>query len=552
MAPILARLAAAYPRDYAGWTAVELVSLRGEILGFGISVQRTLVVLAAAVVFVLLIACANIAGLLLVRAARRSREFGIRLALGAGHGRMARQLLTESAVLAGVGGVLGALLAVWAVEVLKAAPPEGLPRVNEIEVNGIVLAFTLAVSLLVALAVGVAPALRMTPALVASVKEGTPGAGTGAARSRLRASLVAAEVASALVLLVGGGLLLRSFWRLSHVDPGFNPRDVVTLDVAPPVPKYQGPQRALTLYRALADALAALPEVEMVALSNHIPLGGALPRPVVLPDRPPEPAVDETALFRTVSADYFRAMEIPMKRGRPFNASDMTPSAHVALVNETFARRYWPNSDPIGRPLTLLKSAQVRADFGQPFSVRVVGVVGDVRHLGLDAEPTPEVYVPYPVNPWGHMVLVVRTRTDPARAIPLLKRTVLRVERDLPLAGLGAGFGTMDGALSGYLETRRFTMMLLVCFALAALLLAALGIYGVVSYGVSQRIREIGIRSALGARPSDLTTLMIGQSLPAVTVGLAIGLVAALGVTSLLTSLLYGVRARDAITFTAV
>ncbi|MGH7615589.1 MAG: ABC transporter permease [Gemmatimonadales bacterium] len=552
MAALATQLAASYPRENAGWTSVELIPLRSEVFGFGTTVQHTLVLLAAAVTFVLLIACANVASLSLVRAAARGREFGIRLALGAGRWRVARQLLVESAVLAATGGGLGILLAVWVVGALKAAPPEGLPRVDEIHVNGAMLAFTAAVSLLIALAIGMAPAGRATPDLLAALKEGTPGTGTGAARSRLRAALVAGEVAAALLLLSGGGLLLRSFWRLSHVDPGFNPSHLVTLDVSPPVPKYQGSDRALALYQELAGALAPLPGVERVALSNHLPLGGSLPRPVVVPDRPPEPGANQTALFRTVSANYFLTMEIPVRKGRAFEADDMRPSARVAIVNEAFVRRYWPDGDPIGRPLQLFKSAQGRADFGQQFSVQVVGVVGDVRHLGLDAGPTPEVYIPYPVNPWGHMVVVVRTATDAARAIPMLKRTVLKVEPDITVAGLGAGFGTMEKRLSDYLATRRFSTALLLGFALSALGLAALGIYGVISHTVSQRTREIGIRSALGARPRDVTRLMIRQSLRSVAVGLAIGLTAALALSRLLSSLLYSVGPRDAATFAAV
>jgi len=368
----------------------------------------------------------------------------------------------------------------------------------------------------------------------------------------LRATLVTAEVALTLVLLVGAGLLIRSFWRLSRLDPGFNPERVVTLDVQPPS-RYVSAAQVMTLYRRLVDAVAILPGVQRVALSNHIPLSGAyIPSRIVIPGRVPQPGQDESVLFRTVSAEYFRTMEIPVRRGRPFDERDMAPSAHVALVNEALARRDWPQADPVGHQITLFKSAQGQADFGQPFSVEVIGVIGNVRHIGLDQDPAPEVYIPYPVNLWGHIGLVVKTTADPRRMIRALRSAVLAVDPDIPVAGSDKGFRTMEDYLSTYLATRRFTMTLLAGFAACALLLSAIGIYGVIAYAVAQRTREIGIRTALGARPPEVARLVLGQSMRTVALGLVVGVGGALAVSRLLSTLLYGVGATDPLTFIGV
>ncbi len=489
-----------------------MAPIRDEVLGFGSTVERTLLVLAAAVGCVLLIACANVANLSLVRAATRAREIAIRTALGAGRIRVVRQLGTESAALALLGAVGGVLLALWGVGALKAAPPVGLPRIGEISVDGAVLAFSLGVSILTAVLVGLAPAVRgSAPDLVHALKEGTHGAGDGSGRSRLRATLVTAEVALTLVLLVGAGLLIRSFWRLSRLDPGFNPERVVTLDVDPPR-RYVSAAQVMTLYRRLVDAVAILPGVQRVALSNHIPLSGAyIPSRIVIPGRVPQPGQDESVLFRTVSAEYFRTMEIPVRRGRPFDERDMAPAAHVALVNEALARRDWPQADPVGHQITLFKSAQGQADFGQPFSVEVIGVIGNVRHIGLDQDPAPEVYIPYPVNLWGHIGLIVKTTADPRRMIGVLRRAVLAVDPDIPVAG-----------------------------------------YGVIAYAVAQRTREIGIRTALGARPREVARLVLRQSMRTVALGLVVGVGGALAVSRLLSTLLYGVGATDPLTFIGV
>jgi putative ABC transport system permease protein len=551
MAGIQGRLATAYPAEQRGWTGVELVSLFEEELQFG-AVRPILLLLAGAVTLVLLLACANVANMSLVRAATRSRELAIRAALGAGRGRVARLLFAESALLASSGGGLGLLFAWWAIGLLRAAAPEGLPRVAEIAVDARMLGFTVLVSVLATVFIGLAPAVRATkPDLTEPLKSGSPAAAGAGIRSRLRSSLVALEVALALVLLIGTGLLVRSLWVLSRVDPGFDPTRLATVAVFPPSPRYDAPDRAVALYQRVADAIAALPGVEKVALSNHLPLGRAsLFRPIEIPGREPDPEGDEQVLFRTISAEYFATMRIPVGRGRSFTPSEVATASHVAIVNETLARQYWPDQDPVGRFVTLFKSSQARADFGERFSVEIVGVVGDVRNV-IEDEPAPEVYIPYTVNPWGWVNVVVRTSGDPDALMPLLSRAVAAVDPDIPVAGRQRP-GTMRQSVSGQLARRRFTVTLLSGFAAGALLLAALGIYGVIAYMVALRTREFGVRAALGATPRHITRLVVAQSAGVVAVGLAVGLAAAFGATRLLRSLLYGVGTTDLITFASV
>ena len=553
MANIQGRLAAAYPAESRGWTGVELVSLFEEELRFG-AVRPILLLLTGAVTLVLLLACANVANMSLVRAATRSRELAVRAALGAGRGRVTRLLLAESAVLVLSGGVLGLLVAWWGISLLRAAAPEGLPRITEIALDGRILGFTALISILVTVLVGLVPALRATASdLTEPWKAGSHGAGGARVQSRLRSSLVAFEVAVALVLLIGTGLLVRSLWVVSRVDPGFDPTRVVTLAIFPPSPRYDAPDRAVALYQRVAEEIAALPGVEEVALSNHLPLGGAsLPRPIEIAGRPPDPrGIDEPVLFRTISTEYFATMRIPVRRGRPFTPGEVATAAPVAIINETLARRYWPDANPVGRFVTLFKSSQARADFGERIQVEIVGVVGDVRHTGLEDDPAAEVYIPYTLNPWGYMNVVVRATGDAASLIPVLTRTVAAVDPDIPVAGRQRP-GTMTQVLSGQLARRRFTATLLSGFAAGALLLAALGIYGVMAYLVTLRTREIGVRAALGATPRRITRLVVAQSAGVVVIGLAVGLAAAFGLTQLIENLLYGVAATDAMTFASV
>src|SRR6059058_5242129 len=471
------REAATYPEFNADWISVALFPLRDEILGE--TTPRQLLVLLAAVALVLMIGCVNVANLTLARAGARSRELAIRLALGAGRGRVVRQLLTESLVLASVGAALGVLTAYGAVALLKRAAPAVLPRLETVQLDGWVLAFALGLTVVTAVAVGLLPALRAArPDLTDSLKEGTAGAGTGHGRQRLRAGLVTSEIALAVVLVVGAGLLIRSLWQLRAVNPGFDPQGLVAFWISPPPLRAQDPARLAALYTQVEDAARALPGVTSAALTNFTPLsGGGLPSPVEIPGRAPDPVRDPRVWFMTVSPGYFRTMRIPVRAGREFTEADLNAGTAV-LVNEAFVRAFWPGLeiDPLGRPLTLHKAVQGRPDFGEAMPGTVVGVVGDVHHFGLAAPAEPQLYVPFTRNVWGHMSLVVRTAVAPAAFLATLSRAVRQVDPDIPMT-LSDGRSAADTIdITADLESRQLDTWLLGSFAAAALLLAAIGI----------------------------------------------------------------------------
>lgn len=544
------REATSYPEFNADWTSVRFISLRDEILGDS---TPQLLVLIAAVGLVLMIGCVNVANLTMARAGARGRELAIRAAMGAGRGRLARQLLAESAVLASVGGALGTLVAYWAVALLKRAAPSALPRLEIVAVDGRVLAFALAVTIATATATGLFPALGaagLNP--IDWLKEGTAGAGTGRRRQRLRAILVTSEISLAGILLVGAGLLIRSLWLLRAVNPGFDAERLITFHISPPRVGETDPARLIALYERIEEAARALPGVTSVALTNFPPLSpGGVPSPVEVPGRAPDPVHDPQVLFLTVSPGYFRTMSIPVRAGRELSEADLSSSTAV-LVNEAFARAFWPGLDAIGRPLTLHKAVQGRPDFGEALPSIVVGVVGDVHHFGLDTPPEPQVYVPFTRNAWGHMTLVARTAIAPAGLMATLRRTVREIDPDIPMT-LGGGtpaVGTVD--ITGGLASRQLDTWLLGGFAASALLLAAVGIYGLVAYSVAQRRREIGVRQALGASRGDVLHLVVGDGMRLAGAGIGVGVLVALAVSRLLAALLYGVGARDPTTFAGV
>ena len=546
------RQAAAYPEFSADWTSGALFPLRDEIL-FNVTPQ--LMVLVAAVGIVLLIACVNVANLTLARAGARGRELAIRAALGAGRGRVVRQLLAESAVLAAMGAALGVVAAYGAVALLKRAAPAILPRLETVQVDGWVLAFALGVTTLTAIATGLLPAVRAArPDLTDSLKEGTGGGGLGRGRQRLRAALVAGEIALAVILVVGAGLLIRSLWRLRAVNPGFEPDGLVTVFIGPPSGRDWNPASLTALYTRLQDAARALPGVRSVALTNFTPgSGGGLPSPVSVAGRAADPMHDPQVWFMTVSPDYFRTMRIPIRAGRDFTAADLSAGTGV-IVSEAFARAFLAGQDPIGRQLTLHKAVQGRPDFGEPLPGVVVGVAGDVHHFGLDTPSPPQVYVPFTRNVWGHMTLVVRAATAAAMLVAPLRRLVREVDPEIPLTMTGSTgsmsvvdtFGIDEGL------ARRLDTWLLGGFAASALLLAAIGIYGLLAYAVAQRRREIGIRQALGAGRADLLRLVVSDGMRFAGVGIALGVLVALAVTRLLAALLFGVGATDPPTFVGV
>jgi putative ABC transport system permease protein len=545
LSAVAAHLAETYPAENGGWRSVALLPVAAEILG---GTGQQLRLLTAAAIFVLLIACVNVAALALARASARSRELAIRTALGGGRGTLLRLLAAECIVLGMAAGAIGLAGAALLVGWLRVGGQDLLPRSRELVVDPWAMAVAAALSVALVVAVGVAPALR-SPSLLGTLREGI-GAGARPLRRRLRAALVVGEIALALVLLTGAGLLMRSLERLQRVPTGLDEDRLLAVPIMPPASRYESPERALQLYREVAGAVAAVPGVQAVALTNHVPLSGASIMTPLEVEGAPARETDE-ALFRVVDTAYFRTTGIPIVRGRDFTADDLNHPGDAALVNQALADRYWPGGDALGKRITVRKSAQGRPEFGQPVRATIVGVVGNVRHYSLDTDFVPEVYLPYTVTVWGWMSLVVRTGADPAALVSAVARAARSVEPDLPLEGasfLNRVYDLPD-SLRQSLAYRRFVTGLLGAFALPALLLAALGIYGVVSYLVAQRDREIGIRMALGARRADVLALVLGEGMRLAGLGVLLGTLGAIATTRWLSSELYETSATDPLTF---
>jgi putative ABC transport system permease protein len=538
LATIGSRLQIQYPDSNTGWTA-RVDPLAERVAG---DARPALLVLLAAVAFVLLIACANVAGLLLARASARHREFAIRAALGAGRARLVRQQLTESLLLALLGGAAGLLLAMWGTDLLAAAAPPGIPRVSEVGVDGRVLSFTLGLSLITGVLFGLAPALQASRAdLNESLKEGGRG-GAGPRRHRARAVLVVAEVALALVLLAGAGLLLRSFQRLQAIDPGFDPREVLAVEIELPDGRYPEPPRLASFFTAAIERLAALPGVRSAGGVYPLPMSGdrfffsfgVEGRPVADADRP-------SAAYYVASPGYFRAMGIRILRGRAFDERDREGAPRVALINDTLARRFFPGEDPIGRRMVIDNGPRDRFR-------EIVGVVEDVRHDDLGGEARPQMYEPHLQAPLSSMTLVVRSATDPAGLAEAARREILVLDRDQPVSRAVP----LERLVADSIARPRYSMLLLGAFAAVALVLATMGIYGLLSHAVAQRTHEIGIRMALGARRRDVLALVIANGMGLAMAGVGIGLLGALALTRLMAGLLFQVSPTDPMTLAAV
>ena len=532
-------LAAQYPADNKNRGSV-LVPLHERIVGQS---KQSLLVLFAAVSLVLLIACANFANLLLARAAEREREFVIRTALGAGRWRLIRQLLTESVLVSLAGGAFAVLLAIWATSLLVSLQPENLPRVQEIGVDARVLAFTFGVSLLTGIVFGLLPAWSASRSAVGeALKEGGRSATAGGARQRLRSTFVVVELAIALILLVGAGLLIKTFWILRSVEPGFNPDHLLTMRVELPEARYKDVDKQ-TRFRTLAlENINSLPGVK-AALISELPLSGdSLDHDFVIDGRPPLTPGDEPSLeTRSVMGDYFHTMQIPMRLGRDFGPQDFVEKAPlVGIANDAMVRQYFTNEDPLGKRIRWARDPEIRW-------ITIVGVVGDVKHFGLDLPEQPALYSPYTqISPWKRwMAVAARTQSNPEAMIQPVKQQIWKVDSQLPVTDVK----TMNEVSAASFAARRFNMLLLAIFAGLALVLGAVGIYGVMSYAVTQRTQEIGIRMALGARATDVLRLIIKNGLTLTLLGVAIGLGGAFALTRLLTTLLFGVTPTDKPTF---
>lgn len=541
MATIQRRLAAEYPADQAHWTSVSLQPLASELYG---GLPSALVLISGAIGLVLLLACANVANLLLIRGSARARELAVRTALGAGRGRLIRQLVVEAVVLAGIAGIVGGVLASGLVGFVRHSMGALLPFSTQIAVNGRAVLFAAGVSLATALLVGVAPALRASGGqMMQRIRSSGVSAAGGRRDRRARSLLVSVQFALALTLLIGAGLLLQSFRRLASVPLGYDPNGVISFSIAPTSHRYDAPPAAAALYARVLAALRGVPTVQTAAAGG----GALIPTPVQIADAPVtgEPTVQ--ALYHPVSTDYRRTMRIPLIAGRWFTDDDMR-AASGFVITQRLAQRLWPAASPLGQRITVRRQSQARADFGQPITLPVIGVVGDVHEYGPADDASAEVYLPYTLEVWPWMTFVVRA-PDAAHLLTAVSDAVRNTDSDIHLRDKPS---VMRGGAAGIDAEQRFVTVALTGFALGALLLAAIGLYGIVAYGVVQRRREIGIRIALGASSGHVLGLVLRDGVAFVMLGAGLGLAGALASTRVLRSLLFQTTATDLTTFLLV
>ncbi len=540
MQGIAARLQQEYPESNTNWN-VTLVPFDQQVLG---DVRTTLLVLLGAVGFVLLIACANIANLLMARGATRQREFATRTSLGAGRGLLVRQLMVESLVLALLGGALGLLVAWLGVETLVRLAPGYVPRMGEVAINLTVAGFAFGISILAGLIFGIVPALQgFVTNLAQQLREGAHHATSGSGSTRFRSSMVVAEVALSLILLVGAGLLIRSFAQLRGLDIGFDTRNVVTMNVALMPTAYQEPELRMATYREFEERLNALPGVESAGFVIDIPLAGDRGGTgFMFEEEPPPQTMADLHMTNVtiVTPGYFRAMSIPLLFGRHLSLQDNMTSEPVVIVNETWVKAYSPDRDPVGRRIRVFDFEVLR---------RVVGVVGDVRHSNLKADPTPIIYGPYhQSNGSREMALALLTSGSLESAVTAARNTIGSIDPSAPIYDVRP----LSRVLSDAVSAPRFTAILVALFSAVALAMASVGLYGVIRYSVSQRTREIGVRVALGAGKSEIIRLILGRGLMLTLFGVAIGLLGALGLTRLISTQLFNVNPTDPTTLVLV
>ena len=529
------QLAERFPDTNKG-IGTTLVPLHEQLVG---DVRPAMLVLLGAVGLVLLIACANVANLMLARAAAREKEVAIRAALGASRWRLVRQHLTESLVLAAIGGGLGLLIAFWMVDLLIGFAPKGTPRIEEVAIDTSILGFTLGVALLTGLVFGLAPALLSSRTnFNSALKEGGRDTSATTRGARLRSALVVSEVALALMLLIGAGLLIKSFINLQRVNAGFNPTNVLRVDVTLPRTRYPERNQLVTFFKELLDRVGALPAVESAGAVSTLPLsGGGMDANFGIEGRPPaEPDNEPVAWYSSITPDYFRAMGIRLLKGREISALDTADRPKVALISETMARRYFPNEEPLGKRLVFDGGKDLR---------EIVGVIADVKYFGLNVDSRPSMYFPHSQSPARRMSLVVKVHGDPMALAGAIRGHVSALDADLAVSNIM----TMEQLVGTSIAEPRFVLLLLGAFATVAMVLAAIGVYGIVSYSVTRRMHELGVRMALGAQAADVLRLVVGQGMTLVLGGIGLGLIAAFGLSRVMKSLLFGVSATDIPTF---
>ena len=543
MVALAARIAAQYPDFNGNWRAT-VVPLREQMSG---DLRVALLVLFGAVGLVLLIACANVSSLLLARAASREREFAVRTSIGAGPWQIARQLLTESVLLAFLGGGIGVVLALWATNALLAASPANLLDLRSVTVDWRILLFALGATLTAGLLFGFLPSYISAHSEISEVlKEGGRGA-SAQHRGFARSAFVAAQICLALVLLVGAGLLIRSFARLVGVDPGFDANHLLTFKVSLPTAKYKDDPARLAFFQQFLPRVSHLPGVRSASMNSYPPFTGlGAATAVHLIGQPSRSLMDlPSAAVRVVGPDYFPTMQIPLRAGRDFSTEELAQQRHVVIINQAFADKYLAGVNPLGQKAVIFMMSL--EEDKNPAS-EIIGVVGDVRQMGLDTPAEPTVYWPHPELVYSEMAIVVRTANDPLTLVPAARAELQQMDRELPMAAIA----TMDQLMADSISRSRFTMLLLGIFGAIALVLASVGIYGVIAYSVTQRTQEFGIRIALGASGADVLRLVLRHGTRLMLLGIGLGLAASLALTRLMATLLYGTSPTDPLTLTVV
>jgi putative ABC transport system permease protein len=537
MTAIATRLAQEYPAENGGWT-IKVNSLQREEVG---DLRTSILLFLGAVGMVLLIACINVSNLFLARAMARRREFAVRVALGAARFQLVRQLLIESVLVSLVGGAAGLVLAIWLMDLFIAISPTALSHTQDIRIDGTVLGFTFLLSVVTGILFGLIPGLQSSAMNLVSELKDVSGVSRSSRALRLRSLLVVSQVALAVTLLIGAGLLGQTLLRLLQHEPGFTTENVVAASVFPPSDKYKTRQQVVSLYEQIAADIKAMPGVQSVGFVSAGPQFGGFETTDVLPEGEAASGAGDypQAVYFNASPNYFATMGIPLLRGRDFSSADNSSAPQVAIINQTTAQRFWPNQSALGKRLTLVR---------QKSAVEIVGIVGDIERYGLDENVQPEIYFPYSQQARWATYFVVRTNTAAGAFKGAFQSRLANIDTEIRLSRTSS----MDDLIRSSLKRPRFNLVLVAIFATTALLLAAVGIYGVMSYLVEQQTREIGIRSALGAKRSHILKLVIGRGVGMAAAGIVLGLVAAFGLTRFLAGLLYGVAAVDPITFIGI